>query len=105
VRTRGSRTRSQLLYLFDPDRESFAAFTEEASGWTVRQGGPAALWDDIEQALVAWRYAGEPDIGSVRVHVTERAHTYCVGGENVSAEGNSAWTGEKPRLRWEHCLT
>ena len=76
---------------------------EEASGWTVRQGGPVALWDAIEQTLTAWQDAGQPDISTVRVHITERAHTYWIGGENITAEGDSAWTGEKPLLRWEHC--
>ncbi|MER6956907.1 ATP-grasp peptide maturase system methyltransferase [Streptomyces sp. NPDC000618] len=78
------------LYLFDPDRESFAAFTEDASGWTVRQGGPVALWDDIEQALMSWQDAGHPDMSAVRLHITDRVHTY--------------WIGESPSLRWEHRL-
>lgn len=78
------------LYVFDADRESFAAFTENGSGWTVRQGGPVALWDDIERALIAWRTAGRPDIGSVRLRVTRRSHTY--------------WIGDGPTLRWDHRL-
>lgn len=93
------------LYLFDADRESFAAFTEEAaSGWTVRQGGPVALWDDIEQALMAWRDAGEPDLSTVRLHITDRAHAYWIGGQNITTKHRSHWFGEKPVLRWEHRL-
>ncbi|MBT2676095.1 ATP-grasp peptide maturase system methyltransferase [Streptomyces sp. ISL-14] len=76
------------LYLFDAERESFAAFTEDASGWTVRQGGPVALWDAVEETLTAWHDAGSPDIASVRLHITEQAHTY--------------WIGDQQPLRWEH---
>lgn len=81
---------ARLLYLFDDERESFAAFTEEASGWSVRQGGPVALWDAIERTLMTWEAAGRPGIDSVRLQVTERAHTYVVEGE--------------PRLKWVHSL-
>ncbi|MFF8321932.1 ATP-grasp peptide maturase system methyltransferase [Streptomyces bobili] len=89
VRATGSDG-ARLLYLFDPDRESFAAFTQDPAGWTVRQGGPVALWDEMEQTLTAWQDAGQPDISAVRLHITNRAHTY--------------WIGEKPLLRWEHRL-
>ncbi|MFE7275599.1 ATP-grasp peptide maturase system methyltransferase [Streptomyces sp. NPDC057623] len=79
---------TQNLYLFDAERESFAAFTEDTSGGTVRQGGPVALWDAVEETLTAWRDAGSPDIASVRLHITEQAHTY--------------WIGDRQSLRWEH---
>jgi len=81
---------TQNLYLFDAERESFAAFTEDTSGWTVRQGGPMALWDAVEETLDAWQDAGSPDIASIRLHVTEQAHTY--------------WIGDQQALRWEHRL-
>ncbi|THA32161.1 methyltransferase [Streptomyces sp. A1277] len=80
----------RLLHLFDPDRESFAAFTENDGTWTVRQGGPAALWDTIEQALTAWQDAGHPDITAVRLRVTPEAHAYWIDGH--------------PELRWQHHL-
>ncbi|MFE5603953.1 methyltransferase, partial [Streptomyces coelicoflavus] len=83
-----TRDGSPLLYVFDPDRESFAAFIANGTGWTVRQGGPVPLWDGIEQTLAAWRDAGSPDISAVRLHITDRSHTY--------------WIGEKPALRWQH---
>ncbi|RPE47123.1 methyltransferase of ATP-grasp peptide maturase system [Streptomyces sp. Ag109_O5-1] len=79
---------NRLLYLFDPDRESFASFLEKEDAWTVRQGGPLPLWDTIEQTLTAWQDAGSPDITTVRLHVTQEAHTYWI-------EGHSA-------LRWQH---
>ncbi|WP_405615905.1 ATP-grasp peptide maturase system methyltransferase [Streptomyces sp. NBC_01511] len=85
---------TRLLYVFDPERESFAQFTAEGDGagdgWTVRQGGPVALWDAIEQALVAWQDAGSPDIDAVRLHITDRSHTY--------------WIEDNPSLRWRHGL-
>lgn len=81
---------TELLYLFDPERESFAQFTADGDGWTVRQGGPVALWDDIEEALVAWQDAGSPDINAVQLRVTAGAHTY--------------WIEDNPSLRWEHRL-
>ncbi|MFI1257119.1 ATP-grasp peptide maturase system methyltransferase [Streptomyces netropsis] len=82
---------TQLLYLFDPERESFAEFIAGGDGWTVRQGGPAALWDSIEPALIAWQDEGSPDITAVQLHITEKAHTY--------------WIGDKPELRWQHHVT
>ncbi|WP_326694229.1 ATP-grasp peptide maturase system methyltransferase [Streptomyces sp. NBC_01766] len=79
---------AQLLYLFDTERESFAEFTADGSSWTVRQGGPVALWDDIEEALTAWQAAGSPDITAVQLRITNRSHTY--------------WIDDNPSLRWQH---
>lgn len=77
-------------YLVDADRESFAALTAEGEQWTVRQGGPVALWDAVEDALTAWQRAGRPGIGEVRLRVTAEAHTYAIGST--------------PDLRWVHRL-
>ncbi|MFF8604017.1 ATP-grasp peptide maturase system methyltransferase [Streptomyces sp. NPDC015232] len=79
---------SPLLYLFHPDRESFAEFLVDDEGWTVRQGGPVALWDEVEGSLVAWQDAGAPEIDSVRLHVTPASHRY--------------WIDRAPSLCWEH---
>ncbi|MFE2375976.1 methyltransferase [Streptomyces sp. NPDC059398] len=81
---------NRLLHLFDPDRESFASFTENDGTWTVRQGGPAALWDAIEQTLTAWHEADSPDITAVQLHITQETHTYWIDGH--------------PALRWQHHL-
>lgn len=81
---------AQLLYVFDMERESFAEFIADGDGWTVRQGGPVALWDDIEHALTAWQDAGSPDITAVRLHITNTSHTYSIGDD--------------PDLRWRHDL-
>ncbi|MEU9316738.1 ATP-grasp peptide maturase system methyltransferase [Streptomyces sp. NPDC048295] len=82
---------TQLRYLFDPDRESFAEFLTDGEIWTVRQGGPVALWDDVERSLVAWQDAGAPEIDSVRLRVTPACHRY--------------WIGQAPSLYWEHRIT
>ncbi len=49
-----------------------------------------ALWDRIEEALVAWQAEGSPDIDAVRLRVTRAAHRY--------------WIEGAPALRWEHRL-
>lgn len=79
-----------VVYLFDTDRESFAALTPVGDGWTARQGGPVAVWDAVEAAVTAWQDAGEPGIDAVRMRVTSRVHTYEIPGA--------------PRLYWEHSL-
>ena len=76
---------SPLLYVFDMGRESFAQFIQDGDGWTVRQGGPVALWDDIEHTLAAWQDANSPDITTVRLHVSDRAHTYWIGGQKIAS--------------------
>ncbi|MGW0880438.1 ATP-grasp peptide maturase system methyltransferase [Streptomyces sp. NPDC002671] len=81
---------SPLRYLFAPERESFAEFIADGENWTVRQGGPVALWDDIERSLVAWQDAGAPDIDAIRLRVTSTSHLY--------------WIDRSPSLRWEHRL-
>ncbi|MFF8566418.1 ATP-grasp peptide maturase system methyltransferase [Streptomyces albidoflavus] len=92
ARTAGGEQRT---YLFAPDRESFAEFVPDAlasAGWTVRQGGPVRLWDQVEEALLAWRDTGSPGIDTVRLRVTEAAHHYWLDGTSA------------PPLRWEHAL-
>ncbi|MEU7019298.1 ATP-grasp peptide maturase system methyltransferase [Streptomyces sp. NPDC046203] len=83
-------TGARLLYLFDPEHESFAEFTIDGQEWRVRQGGPVSLWDRVEEALIAWEAAGSPDITAVRLRVTQASHRYWIEGES--------------RAIWEHCL-
>lgn len=78
----------QEVYLFDIEGESFAVLTSDGSGWKVRQGGPATLWDTIEDAVVSWQEVGSPDIDDVLLEVTASGHTY----QFASA----------PRLCWVH---
>ncbi|MFF2895530.1 ATP-grasp peptide maturase system methyltransferase [Streptomyces sp. NPDC057966] len=79
---------SPLRYLFDPEKESFAEFLTDGESWTVRQGGPVALWDDVERSLVAWRDAGSPEIDSVRLRVAPASHLY--------------WIEDAPSPCWVH---
>ncbi|MFD4377101.1 ATP-grasp peptide maturase system methyltransferase [Streptomyces sp. NPDC058486] len=95
----------QLLYLFDSERESFAQFIADGEGWRVRQGGPVSLWDEVEDALAAWQGAGSPDITAVRLHITDRCHTYWIGGQQISTRTSSHWIGDGSALRWQHRLT
>jgi hypothetical protein len=58
-------------YLFDISREAFAAFDQTVDGaCIVRQGGPVALWDDIEDAITTWRAAGSPGIEAFGIRIT-----------------------------------
>ncbi|NJP45067.1 ATP-grasp peptide maturase system methyltransferase [Actinacidiphila epipremni] len=75
-------------YLFDTERESFAHLRAGPGGWTVRQGGPVALWDRVEEALAGWQETGRPGIETVRLRITPRAHTY--------------WLEGRLAMRWEH---
>lgn len=92
----------ETVYLFDTGREAFAALTADGDEWTVRQGGPVAIWDAIESTLTAWHDAGEPDISTVRLEVTPEAHAYWIGGQRITTDARSYWIGEKPALRWKH---
>lgn len=83
-----SESGDQTVYLFDTERESFAAINDVNGGWTVRQGGPVALWDAVERAVSTWQDTGQPDITAVRVRITDRCHTYEIDGT--------------PDARWEH---
>ncbi|MEW1671976.1 ATP-grasp peptide maturase system methyltransferase [Streptomyces noursei] len=93
----------ETVYLFDASREAFAALTANGDQWTVRQGGPVAIWDAIENTLTAWHDAGEPDITSVRLAVTPDAHAYWIGGQQITNDQRSYWLGgENAALRWKH---
>lgn len=92
----------ETVYLFDTAREAFAALTADGEEWNVRQGGPVAIWDAIEDTLTAWRDAGEPDITAVRMEVTPTAHAYWIGGQQITTEARSYWIGDQPALRWKH---
>ncbi|WP_424211182.1 ATP-grasp peptide maturase system methyltransferase [Streptomyces sp. BI20] len=69
-----------VLHLFDAERESFAEVRRDGDGWTVRQGGPADLWDAIERAVTEWEGVGSPPITAMRVRVTRHSHTYRLEG-------------------------
>lgn len=58
---------------------SYAAFTQGADAWLVRQGGPQALWDKVETALATWRGSGEPGLETFRISVTPSGQQVDVG--------------------------
>jgi methyltransferase of ATP-grasp peptide maturase system len=76
---------AQLLYLFDPERESFAEFLADGPEWRVRQGGPISLWDRVEEALIAWEAAGSPDLTAVQLRITQASHRYWIEGGDSTA--------------------
>ncbi|MET9429819.1 ATP-grasp peptide maturase system methyltransferase [Streptomyces sp. NPDC003036] len=58
-------------YILDAENESFAVLTDQGDGaWTVRQGGPCALWDDLEEAISLWHAADSPAPTGFGVTVT-----------------------------------
>ncbi|MEV5967299.1 ATP-grasp peptide maturase system methyltransferase [Kribbella sp. NPDC051952] len=70
--------------LVQPD-ESYAALRGAAGTWTVEQGGPRQLWDEVERAVAEWRAAGEPGIENFRVTVTPQE-------QRVDIHGGTSWS-------------
>ncbi|MGW5660674.1 hypothetical protein ACWEWG_11285 [Streptomyces sp. NPDC003758] len=46
--------------LIDVDAGAWAALIQDGETWTVRQGGPARLWDDVEETVTQWRAGPGP---------------------------------------------
>ncbi|UQA95303.1 ATP-grasp peptide maturase system methyltransferase [Streptomyces halobius] len=70
---RDGRTEDVLI---DVDAGVWAALTQEAGGtWTVRQGGPGRLWDDVERYVTRWRSDGAPGLDHFEVTVTPDGQT------------------------------
>ncbi|CAL9427722.1 ATP-grasp peptide maturase system methyltransferase [Streptomyces sp. enrichment culture] len=62
------------------------AWTEpSASGWTVHQHGPLALWDQAEDALLTWERHGSPDLTGFGATITLEEQVVWLG----SPEGPS----------------
>lgn len=62
------------------------AWTEpSASGWTVHQHGPLALWDQVEDALLTWERHGSPDLTGFGATITLEEQVVWLG----SPEGPS----------------
>nr|WP_234315724.1 MULTISPECIES: ATP-grasp peptide maturase system methyltransferase [Streptomyces] len=62
------------------------AWTEpSASGWTVHQHGPLALWDQVEDALLTWERHGSPDLTGFGATITLQEQVVWLG----SPEGPS----------------
>lgn len=80
--------RGPVTYLAAENTPSFAEITPTTAGWHVRQGGPIAIWDTVENTLANWRNAGSPGVKNVHVRVDRQGSTY--------------WMDEDPALRWTH---
>ncbi|RDG36882.1 ATP-grasp peptide maturase system methyltransferase [Streptomyces corynorhini] len=54
---------------------AWALLYEKDGAWTVRQGGPTALWDAVEAHLDGWESAGSPPLKDFTVTVTGQGQT------------------------------
>ncbi|MFD7663246.1 ATP-grasp peptide maturase system methyltransferase [Streptomyces sp. NPDC059788] len=71
---------TMCTYVLDGTNESFAVLTPKSGdAWNVRQGGPIALWDVLENSLDTWRKAGAPKPTEFGVTVTEASQRVWLG--------------------------
>ncbi|MDT0542501.1 ATP-grasp peptide maturase system methyltransferase [Streptomyces lonegramiae] len=56
--------------LIDVGSGAWAVLREAGGGWTVRQGGPARIWDAVEEYVVRWRSDGAPGLERFEITVT-----------------------------------
>ncbi|MCX4460156.1 hypothetical protein OOK58_57155 [Streptomyces sp. NBC_01728] len=61
--------------LVDVESGSWAVLYEEDGRWIVRQDGPNALWDAVEEQLGRWHAAGTPALEEFTVSVTPQGQT------------------------------
>ncbi|MCX4880577.1 hypothetical protein [Streptomyces sp. NBC_00847] len=61
--------------LVDVDAGAWAALVQDGETWTVRQGGPARLWDDVEETVCQWEADGSPGLDLFEVAVTPEGQT------------------------------
>ncbi|MFC7267245.1 hypothetical protein [Streptomyces lutosisoli] len=66
----GSARRRVRDVLVDVASGPWAALYEEDGDWIVRQDGPDALWDAVEEQLGRWHAAGSPAAEEFTVSVT-----------------------------------
>ncbi|MEV0305257.1 ATP-grasp peptide maturase system methyltransferase [Streptomyces prasinus] len=59
--------------LVDVEAGTWAALSRDGEQWTVRQGGPAQLWDQVEDHLLRWRADGSPALDRFEITVTPEA--------------------------------
>ncbi len=59
------------------------AWTEPSSdGWTVHQHGPLRLWNQVEDALLAWQKADGPELTEFGMTATPEEQTVWIGTSN-----------------------
>ncbi|GAA3848822.1 protein-L-isoaspartate(D-aspartate) O-methyltransferase [Streptomyces sedi] len=56
--------------LIDVESASWAALAQHGDTWTVRQGGPARLWDTVAEHVTHWRRDGSPPLERFEITVT-----------------------------------
>ncbi|MFJ9815033.1 ATP-grasp peptide maturase system methyltransferase [Streptomyces sp. NPDC101151] len=61
--------------LLDVEEGSWAALARDGDTWTVRQDGPARLWDAVEDEVTRWRTDGAPPLEAFEVAVTPEGQT------------------------------
>ncbi|MFJ5680808.1 ATP-grasp peptide maturase system methyltransferase [Streptomyces sp. NPDC093097] len=71
---RNGRTEHVLI---DVSAGSWASLAQDKGAWIVRQGGPARLWDAVEEHITRWRADGAPGLERFEVAV-------CPEGQNVT---------------------
>ncbi|MBG0853818.1 ATP-grasp peptide maturase system methyltransferase [Streptomyces spinoverrucosus] len=59
--------------VLDVEAGAWAALAQDGEHWTVRQGGPVHLWDEIEEHLLRWRADGAPTLDRFEILVTPEA--------------------------------
>ncbi|WP_256984500.1 ATP-grasp peptide maturase system methyltransferase [Streptomyces sp. XY006] len=69
---RNGRTEDVLI---DAESGSWACLYEHGDQWLVRQDGPHALWDAVEELVGRWRTAGTPPPARFTVRVTGEGQT------------------------------
>lgn len=70
--TDDGRTEQVLL---DVESGAWAALWDAGGHWTVRQGGPARLWDAVEEHVGRWRADGAPGLERFEIQVTPDGQT------------------------------
>ncbi|MFF4605799.1 ATP-grasp peptide maturase system methyltransferase [Streptomyces sp. NPDC001339] len=69
-------------YVLDATNDAFATLTPSGDEWTVRQGGPVNLWDDVERSLALWQAADSPAPSEFGVTVTPDAQRVWLGSSD-----------------------
>ncbi|MET9009969.1 ATP-grasp peptide maturase system methyltransferase [Streptomyces olivaceoviridis] len=67
--------------LLDAGAGAWAALRqEEEQRWSVRQGGPGRLWDDVEEHLLRWQTDGAPSLEQFRIEVSPQGQRVAWAG-------------------------